>query len=227
VAHLFVEDLVTPVLDHDDVHHLVRVLRTRPGDEMSLSDGRGRRVDAVLEDVDGRIEVVGEIEEVAPPPYELTVAFAPVKGDRPEWAVQKLTEIGVDRIVPLLTERSVVRWSGARADKQVARLARVAREAAMQSRRCRLPTVAAPRPLSEVVGAPGVVMAEPGGAPPTGRERTLLIGPEGGWTAGESAGSATVGLGPNVLRAETAAVVGSALLVAIREGVTTPVTNSG
>ena len=64
----------------------------------------------------------------------LTVAFAPVKGERPEWVVQKLTELGIDRIVPLVSERSVVRWSGARGKATVERLRRVAREAAAQCR---------------------------------------------------------------------------------------------
>ena len=69
------------------------------------------------------------------------MAFAPVKGERPEWVVQKLTELGIDRIVPLFSERSVVRWSGARGQATVERLRRVAREAAAQCRRVWLPEV--------------------------------------------------------------------------------------
>ena len=72
----------------------------------------------------------------------LTVVFAPTKGERPEWVVQKLTELGIDRIVPLRSERSVVRWSGQRGQATAERLRRVAREAAAQCRRVWLPEVA-------------------------------------------------------------------------------------
>ena len=80
-----------------------------------------------------------QFEEASEP--GLTVAFAPTKGERPEWVVQKLTELGVDRIVPLISERSVVRWAGERGAGAVERLRRVAREAAAQSRRVWLPDV--------------------------------------------------------------------------------------
>ena len=101
----------------------------------------------------------------------LTVAFAPVKGERPEWVVQKLTELGIDRIVPLLSERSVVRWSGARGKATVERLRRVAREAAAQCRRVWLPEVADTvrlRGAGERWAAPGeVVLAQLSGDRPT------------------------------------------------------------
>ena len=87
------------------------------------------------------IEIGGEEVKFKSPSGESKTGFAPVKGDRPEWTVQKLTELGVDRIVPLRAARSVVRWDGERGAAAVERLRRVAREAAMQSRRCRLPEV--------------------------------------------------------------------------------------
>jgi 16S rRNA (uracil1498-N3)-methyltransferase len=226
--HLFVEDLATPELSDDDAHHLVRVLRTAVGDEVTLSDGRGRWRPGRLADRSGALEAVGPSREVLPPAWSLTVAFAPVKGNRPEWTVQKLTEIGVDRIVPVTADRSVVRWAGERGARQVERLRRVIREASMQSRRCRLPVLDSPTGVSEMLAEPAAVAADPGGPPPTGDERVLIVGPEGGWSDEElDRARGLVGLGPNVLRAETAAVVGAALLVGLREGVTRPTTNSG
>ena len=150
---------------------------------------------------------------------EVTVAFAVVKGQRPEWAVQKLTEIGVDRIVPLLAARSVVRWPPGEAGTQVARLRRVAREAAMQSRRAWLPAVDGVTPFTALAAEWGVALAHPGGDKPTLARPVILIGPEGGWDDTEvGAGLPLVDLGPSVLRTETAAMVAAALLCGMRAG---------
>jgi 16S rRNA (uracil1498-N3)-methyltransferase len=160
---------------------------------------------------------------VARPDPSLTVGLTPTKGDRPEWAVQKLTELGVDRILVLRTERSVVRWEGDRADHHLQRLRRVAREAAMQSRRVWLPELVGPVTVGELLGAAGVVVADPGGRPPTREDRTVLCGPEGGWSDAERAAAGpALGLGPGILRAETAAVTVGALLVALRAGLVDP-----
>lgn len=218
----FVADLDHPVLDDVDRHHLARVLRLRAGDELTVADGGGRwracRFGPELEP-DGEIEV-----EPRPEPA-ITVAFAPVKGERPEWVVQKLTELGVDRIVPFSATRSVVRWDGERGDRQAERLRRVAREAAMQCHRARLPEVAALASFAEVAALPGAALADRGGAPPSLDRPTVLVGPEGGWTDEERAtGPGAVGLGHLVLRAETAAVAAGALLAAIRGGLVASVT---
>ena len=166
----------------------------------------------------GALEPDGPVEHVARPTPALTIGFAPAKGDRPEWTVQKLTELGVDRIVPLRTARSVVRWEGDRGSAAVARLRRVAREALMQSRRCWLPEVTdvcAPSAL------PGAVLAEPGGPHLSLAHPTVLVGPEGGWAPEELAtAAATVSLGPSILRAETAALAAAVLLAALRDGMT-------
>ena len=125
--------------------------------------------------------------------------------------VQKLTEIGVAGIVLLHCERSTVRWDDDRAVRPLTRLRRVAKEAAMQSRRVWLPTVNGPLPLPEALVLDEVVMAEPSGVPADvlgWAPRTVVIGPEGGFTAAERADApAMVALGPNVLRVETAALV--------------------
>ncbi len=154
----------------------------------------------------------------------VTVAFSPVKGDRPEWAVQKLTELGVDRIVPLAAARSVVRWTGDRGAAAVERWRRVAREAAMQSRRSWLPVVDPAVAFGVASGWPGAALAVAGGDPPSLDHPVVLVGPEGGWdpSAELGAGLPTVGLGPNVLRTETAAVAAGTLLVALRSGLLAP-----
>ena len=161
-----------------------------------------------------------QFEAPAEPP--LTVAFAPVKGERPEWVVQKLTELGIDRIVPLLSERSVVRWTGARGEATVERLRRVAREASAQCRRVWLPEVSDTVRFDDLAGLAGageVVLAQLSGDRPSVSQRVVAVGPEGGWSSGELAsGLPTVGFGLSVLRAETAAVTAGALLASLRTG---------
>jgi 16S rRNA (uracil1498-N3)-methyltransferase len=129
--------------------------------------------------------------------------------------VQKLTELGVDRIVPVVAQRSIARPSAARAETSLGRWERIVREAGRQCRRATLPVVEPLGPLTGLAGHPGLVVAERGGGPvealasPPGGEILAVVGPEGGLTAGEVAGLAAwghLGLGPHILRAETAAV---------------------
>ena len=226
-AHVFVADLGAPALHAGDRHHLERVLRLRAGEVVTACDGAGRWVTCRFVTGGGpggaglEIDGVVVVEAAADPP--VTVVFAPPKGDRPEWAVQKLTELGVDRIVPLVAARSVVRWTGDRAAGPVERLRRVAREAATQSRRAWLPVVEEPITFAAAAAWPGAALAVAGGDPPSLERPVVLVGPEGGWDAEElGAGLPTVGLGPNVLRTETAAVVAGTLLVALRSGLLSP-----
>ena len=196
------------------------MLRLRAGDEVTVSDGAGGRLRCRFGPA---LEPVGEVERVARPSPEVTVAFAVVKGQRPEWAVQKLTEIGVDRIVPLLSARSVVRWPHGEASGHLTRLRRVAREAAMQSRRVWLPEVAGVTPFEDLVAEAGAALAHPGAGPPALGHPVVLVGPEGGWDDAEvAAAPALVGLGSSVLRTETAALVAGTLLCALRAGVVSP-----
>lgn len=224
-----VDSLVEPVLDGEDARHLDSVLRLRPGEEVSVTDGGGGyRLCRYAGR--GTLEPAGS-PSVSPPRLPaLTVAFAPVKGDRPDWAVQKLTELGVDRIVLLRAERSVVRWEGDRAEAQLGRLRRVARAAVMQSRQVWLPEVAGVVTIADLLGEddlPGeasAAMADMGGSPPWAGLQTVLVGPEGGWSEPERslAVGPPVGLGPSVLRAETAAVAAGVLLCALRAAVVAP-----
>ncbi len=169
----------------------------------------------------------GSVQHEARPVPSLTVAFAPTKGERPEWVVQKLTELGIDRIVPLVSERSVVRWVGGRRQNAVERLRRVAREAAAQCRRVWLPEITDVVQFGDLAGlgtAGEVVLAQLSGDRPRATQRVVAVGPEGGWSADELAsGLPTVGFGLSVLRAETAAVTAGALMVSLRTGTVAPV----
>ncbi len=174
------------------------------------------------------VEPVGPVQHQERAVPTLTVGFALVKGSRPELIVAKLTELGVDRIVPVVAARSVVRWEGGRAGGHLSRLGRVAREAAMQSRRAWLPQVLAPASVADLVASDGagLVLAEPGGDPPSLATPTVLIGPEGGWTEAElDQVPGRVGLGPQILRVETAAITVGAVLVALRSGLVEPSTS--
>lgn len=218
--HVFVDDVEAPELAPEDRHHLDRVRRLRPGDPVTVADGQGRWR---LARFGPTIEPDGPVELDPAPAPALTVAFALVKGERPELVVQKLTELGMDRIVLFAAERSVVRWDREKATKQLERLRRVAREASMQSRRCWLPRVDGLSSFDEVVALPGAVAADRHGTPLTLATPTVLIGPEGGWAPDERARlGATVGLGAQVLRAETAALAAGTLLGALRSGLVVP-----
>jgi 16S rRNA (uracil1498-N3)-methyltransferase len=215
----------------EDARHAVRSLRLREGDEFTSSDGAGglarcRVVRAAHLLVEG--EVLERTEEPRPRPA-LSVLVSPPKGDRLTWAVQKLTELGVDRIVLVESVRSVRRWEGERAARVGPRLEAVAREAAKQSRRRFLPEVAGPIPWAEAVvpdaeatvvlwedARRGLLAALPDERPD---RLALVVGPEGGIpeedaVAAGRAGAILAGLGDAVLRTETAAVAASAVVLA-------------
>jgi 16S rRNA (uracil1498-N3)-methyltransferase len=217
VAQVFVQDLSGCVPDEADVHHLSKVLRLRPGETVVVSDGKGRWRSCGYTGTTPWLEPKGEIQEVRRAEPSVTVGFVPVKGERPEWVVQKLVEIGVDRIVVLRSSRSVVVWEGGRSRTAVERLEKVAAQAAAQSRRAWLAAVEGVIGLDEFAAREKLVLAEFGGGQPA-VGTPLCVGPEGGWSAEElSLASGTVGLGDAVLRAETAAVVAGALVCALRD----------
>ena len=219
--HVIVDDVSTPVLSIDDRHHLSRVRRVRPGDALSVTDGNGSWRWCRFGD---EIEPDGDVTVEAEPAPRLGVAFALVKGERPELVVQKLTELGIDLIVPFVAERSVVRWDASKSERNHERLVKVAREASAQSRRVWLPTVTAVCDFDSLSGHAAFVRADRGGslvADPSGvSPSAIAIGPEGGWSEREVLSMPeSVGFGPTVLRAETAAIAAATLLSALRAGV--------
>ncbi len=223
-AQVIIEDLATLSMLESDTHHLFRVRRLREGERVIATDGRGRW--QVTNVVGEQLRPAGDIvveERVEPP---VAVAFAPVKGDRSEWAVAKLTEVGCDRIVALATDRAAVRWNDAAAAKALERWRRVAREASCQSRRVWLPEIAGLVTLNDLAEEGDIALAVPGAAAMGPTTRGIAVGPEGGWTEVErSLGLPEVALAEHVLRTETAAIAAGVLLGACRQGTVAPMGN--
>jgi 16S rRNA (uracil1498-N3)-methyltransferase len=214
------------VLDGPEGRHAATVKRLRAGEVVVLGDGRGGLAHAVV-DATGRDVVeltITDRSAVPAPSPRVVVAQALVKGDRGELAVELATEAGVDAIVPWTAARCVVRWAdGGRGDKGLARWRSTAREAAKQARRPWIPVVHEPastRALAKRVeaAAGALVLHESATAMlaevplPTAGDVLLVVGPEGGVTDEEldlltAAGAQAVRLGPEVLRASTAAAV--------------------
>jgi 16S rRNA (uracil1498-N3)-methyltransferase len=225
IADQFSETHAVLVGEHAD--HLTRVLRAQAGQEFDISAGgrlRRGRISAIQA---GRVEFTLGEELVSKPAPQITLMLAVFKFDRMEWAIEKCVELGVASIVPVVSRRTEPHL-GAAAVKRVGRWQRLARTAAEQSRRLEAPVVLAPVRLNEALqqGSEGlrIVLSEVeesmslqdalGGAPSEGL--TLAVGPEGGWTEDElaqfqSAGWQAASLGPNILRAETAAIAALAV----------------
>jgi 16S rRNA (uracil1498-N3)-methyltransferase len=218
----------TVSLSPEDSRHALRSLRLRPGQAVTLADGRGWWADGRLAGGGGGVATVSvlEVRTVAREHPEVSVALGPPGADRLAWAAQKLTELGVDEILLLRTERVARWWGPGRERAPLERLLRVCREAAMQSRRAFLPALGLrgldqalaeePRPvvLWERATAP---LRETLPTPPA--PVRLVVGPEGGLSDGEAerargAGAPLASLGPRILRTETAAVAGAALVLA-------------
>lgn len=208
------------VLRGEDAHHLARVLRVEAGQQFEISDG-ARAYSAVIEDVsksEVRFRVLEELGAAARLP-PITLYMALIKFDRFEWMVEKATEIGIARIVPVeasRTERGLYEAAG----KRVERWRKIARESSQQSRRVAAPIIEEARRITNltVEGCRFRLEEQPGadlllGALPKSFEPvSLLIGPEGGWTDPErvrldNCGWTPVSLGSAILRAETAAIV--------------------
>ena len=216
------------ILEGDEARHLTRVLRAKVGDAVALFDGKGREWPARVASI-GRdrveLDAGSPRTDDSPRGIPLTLAVALPKGDRQKWMVEKLTELGASRLVPLETTRGVAE---ATASAQ-ARLERVVIEACKQCGRNTLMEIASGRPLdrllAEVPAGACVVIAHPGGRlldaaamPPATTEVIALVGPEGGFTdeeltLAERAGAIRVSLGPHILRVETAAIALAARLV--------------
>ena len=204
-------------------HHLARVARLRVGEQVEVSDQvaayRALTESCTPVEVRFRIESALAAEPELP---RLSVALGILKFARFEWAVEKLTELGVHSISPLIAARSDAKLVRL-AEKRAERWRRIALEAAQQSRRLAAPTVAVPTAFADAVqdcGSDTKLLAEPAGPPVAsaccGHATTLLVGPEGGWTEQESqlayeCGFRAASLGRNVLRAETAAVALAAI----------------
>ncbi len=235
----FAPDGAGVVLSREESAHLVNVLRLRVGDETFVFDGAGREYRCIVaaereRDGQTRLAVAQEVAPQRPEsPLRLTLACALLKGEKFDLVVQKATELGVARIVPVLTVRGDVRLRAEHdVEARLARWRRLAREAAKQSGRAVVPTIDAPVSFDalltaeEVVSSPRLLFTEREGRglretsaawPAPVAQLTVLVGPEGGWADAELAQGAAAGwqlvtLGGRTLRAETAALVVTALL---------------
>ncbi len=225
-------------LSTEETHHLTRVLRLRAGDEVFVFDGRGCEYQCRFVDVvsnRAQVEIITLLRDQVESPLFLTLAQALAKGEKFDLVVQKATELGVSRIVPLLTEHIDVKLDGAATGKRLERWRRISLEAIKQSGRRALVEIAAPLGLADLIESDRaryeaethamLVFSEKGGAAiekalaetANCSSVTALIGPEGGWAETElslieEGGCRAVTLGPRILRTETAAIVAISLI---------------
>jgi 16S rRNA (uracil1498-N3)-methyltransferase len=208
LAQFHVEDLEAPELQRDDEQHLRKVLRAREGEEVVVTDGQGSW--ALYEVLSFGLRRVSDIT-LDPPTPETSLYLTPLKGDRAEWAVAKATEVGVSRIVPLIAERMVVKFKGEAREKTLSRWRRIAAETSNQCRRTYDVAIGDPLRVKDVHSL--VAVADLGATGNWAGLRSVAVGPEGGWAKDEwDVGRRRVGLGPTVLRAETAGVIAASLL---------------
>jgi 16S rRNA (uracil1498-N3)-methyltransferase len=215
----------TAALTGDHAAHLARVLRAEIGQQFDIATGAAVRRGTITNISNDRVEfALGEEQSVEPAP-QITLALAVFKFDRMEWAIEKCTEIGVARIIPVIARRTETHLAAA-AVKRHERWQRIALQAAEQSRRPAPPEIASPvklKQLAEFKTTCRIVLAE-SGKDATLRdvlqsrpsEVALAVGPEGGWAADElqwfrDSGWIAASLGDTILRAETAAIVASAI----------------
>ena len=216
-----------------EAHHLARVVRLKAGEEVEISDGRrlfrARTLDVAPRRVRFAVEERLPTPETAP---EVTLQVAVFQFARFDWVLEKATELGVSRVVPVIAERTESRLAKA-VPKRLDRWRRIAEQAAQQSRRLAAPAIdevtdfgAAllnTRPGARIVLHPGgdllgAILAETAGQPVQ-----LLVGPEGGWTDAEVSSAAgrgyrRAGMGPLILRCETAAIAALAVIAQVSRG---------
>ncbi|MFI9819001.1 16S rRNA (uracil(1498)-N(3))-methyltransferase [Streptomyces sp. NPDC052013] len=220
------------VLDGPEGRHAVSVKRLRAGEDVVLTDGAGRWAEGEVEAAEGKDRLVVRIGEVRQEPAEtprLTVVQALPKGDRGELAVETMTEVGVDAIVPWSAARCITQWKGERGLKSLGKWRATAREAGKQSRRVRFPEVADAATTKQVAsllaeadfaavlhesGTEALATAEL----PAAGSIVLVVGPEGGIAPDELAlfeqsGARAYRLGRTVLRTSTAGTAAAALLL--------------
>lgn len=222
--------------DEQETRHLARVLRLTPGDRVQVVDGRGAEFTVRLESIEARRAtgtVLARASGLTESPLAITLVQAVPKGDKMERIVRTVTELGVTRIVPLLTERTIVRLEPARWRDRARRWQRVAKEAAKQCGRAVIPPVETPRSLPEFAradwsvdlalclweGEPRALTEILEATPGPVASALLVVGPEGGLARHEvetleARGFIRAGLGPRIVRTETAGPVGISLLQA-------------
>ncbi|MBB3108971.1 16S rRNA (uracil1498-N3)-methyltransferase [Paenibacillus phyllosphaerae] len=232
------------VLTGEDAHHAARVMRMETGEEFLVSDGTNRTARAEVTSISpSRVEakIVEWLPMSGEPKWSVTVAQSLPKGDKMELVIQKGTEIGAVRFVPFESERIIVQYDAKKEAKRLERWSKIAKEAAEQAHRSRIPSVEAVQSWKELIASIATYdvalfcYEKEGGSSSAGLRTALraeierhgdaeqlkvllIVGPEGGFTEreaaeAEEAGAAVIGLGSRILRTETAAMVGLSCLM--------------
>lgn len=213
----------------DEAYHLSRVLRLGVGARVYAFDGCGNEYLCEITQLDkhaATLSIIEALTDTVESPLQLTLAQSLIKGDKFDWVVQKASELGVTRIVPLITEHSEIKRAEERAENKLQRWRRIALEAVKQCGRRRLVEVAEPLPLTQFCAMDAsqlkLILSERGGQhlralPSAAASVTLAVAAEGGWSEAELAaatqhGFISVYLGARILRTETAAIAGAALI---------------
>jgi len=215
-----------------EARHLKNVLRIREGEKVEIFNGKGGVWHGAVEFRHGEVFVCGltQIHSPQTSSARLMLAMSMIKPTRFEWAIEKSTELGVDVIIPLYTVRSEIRISDEKISGRLARWERIAKEASKQCRRPNVPVMRPPLEFRDFLSSEEYSIQDrilfyeksdnqwlPDRTETAG-DTTICIGPEGGWTedeveSAEKSGCAVVGLGPWVLRAETAAITVISILM--------------
>jgi 16S rRNA (uracil1498-N3)-methyltransferase len=228
---------ITPSTIHitgDLLHHLRDSRRLRPGDSLAINDGGGTRYRVEVTHVTSQVidsRIIDRQTEPLRQTAPIVLGQSLIKGDKMDWVIQKATELGVAAIAPIHSTHSVIKPNPERLEHQRIRWERIARDAAQQSERWTIPTIADPVDLEEICRQyasallKGMLVERSNGPSlnaiplPSDRQRpiVLLIGPEGGWTPEEQRlaqeqGFLPLALGPRILRAETAAIAALSIL---------------
>ncbi|MEO5863821.1 MAG: 16S rRNA (uracil(1498)-N(3))-methyltransferase [Nitrospiraceae bacterium] len=230
-------DVITPPtirITGDLLHHLRASLRVRPGDCLTLNDGCGTRYRAEVTHVTSQAidsRIIDRQTEPARTTSSIVLGQALIKGDKMDWVIQKATELGVAAIVPIHSTHSVIKPNSERLEHQRSRWERIARDAAQQSERWTIPTIADPIDVAEIcrhyasAAQKSMLVERSSGSSlatiPIPRDSqhaiVILVGPEGGWAPEEQSlaqeqGFLPLTLGPRILRAETAAIAALSIL---------------
>ena len=230
-------DAVTPPtirMTGDLLHHLRDSLRLHPGTLLTLNDGCGTRYRVEVTQVSSQAidsRIIDQQTESGRKTSPIVLGQALIKGDKMDWVIQKATELGVDTIVPIQSAHSVIKLNPERLEHQRSRWERIARDAAQQSERWTIPTLADPLDLAQICryyasASVKGLLAERSCGPslatiplPQDHQHpiVLLVGPEGGWAPEEQRLAQELGfipltLGPRILRAETAAIAALSIL---------------
>ena len=216
----------TIIIDGSDAHHIARSLRMAEGDEVVVCDGEGGEYRCRLSrirDEEARCEIIELLNSGAEPPMHITLCMAYPKGDKLETVIQKAVELGVCSIIPFESSRCIKRPKAEKAEKQTARLSRIAEEAAKQCGRARIPSVTQPMSYEQMLDAiakcdlplfcyeneEGLTVKSVIANKEKPKSVAIIVGSEGGFSESEveiarSKGCISVSLGNRILRCETA-----------------------